>query len=323
MVGLLKVPLGVSAVKGGSLAVVEIRTRGTLVGVRNGLLRIGEHNLHPDDIDMVIAEVPAVSVTGDALALLSSEGIDLVICAHDHAPLSMLVPLRTGGTLSARSVRRQAGLSARRRDALWRQIVQAKILAQAGLLEDTTRRNAGRLRMLARAVTAGDPDNKEAQAARLYWPCLFGDAFRRHASDDINGMLDFGYAVLRAGAARSIHAAGLLRSIGIHHDNAENDGALADDFMEPFRPVVDRQVYAMAREGLPMDRAARRRLSGVLEWPVLSGSEWVRLRTALGRLSLSFRKVVEGGPARLTLPSRIGTNRDAGGLEEDVGSRLL
>jgi len=272
---------------------------------------------------MVIAEVPAVSFTGDALALLSRTGIDLVICGQDHAPQSMLVPLRTGGTLSARCVRQQAALSGRRRDALWRQIVQAKIQAQAGLLEDTARRNAERLRMLVRTVAAGDPDNKEAQAARLYWPSLFGDTFHRHAPDDINGMLDFGYAVLRAGTARAIHAAGLLRCIGIHHDNAENDGALADDLMEPFRPAVDRLVHALSQEGGAMDREARCRLSEVLDWPVLSDAEWVRLRTALSRLSLSFRRVVEGAPARLTLPSRIGTDRDAGGLEEDVGSRLL
>ncbi|WP_413205556.1 type II CRISPR-associated endonuclease Cas1 [Rhodospirillum sp. A1_3_36] len=314
------------------MAVIEIASRGTVVSVRDRLLAIGDARLHVDDIDLVIVQVPAVTLTGDALALLGRAGIDVVICDDRRKPLSTLVPVCGSAIVSARLLRLQAAMIPRRRAALWRGLVRAKITEQARVLDTIdgalSSPRAARLRKLAEGVEAGDPENLEAQAARLYWPALMGAAFRRHGGSEADTMLDFGYAVLRAVVARRLHGAGLHRSLGLHHDNAENDGNLADDLIEPFRPAVDRLVLALVNrrggeEAMSLDPKIRTALAEVTDWPVYMGGEWIRLRTAVARVALSLRAVVEGGPARLDLPEKIGSVEDARRMAEDVGIGIL
>ena len=57
------------------------------------------------------------------------------------------------------------------------------------------------------------------------------------------------YAVLRAGVALAVMAAGLHPGFGLMHSNRGNPMVLVDDLMEPFRPSVDREVFRLARQG--------------------------------------------------------------------------
>ncbi len=66
----------------------------------------------------------------------------------------------------------------------------------------------------------------------------------------INAWMNYGYAVIRALIARSIVSAGLHPSIGIWHDNGYNYFNLADDLIEPLRPLVDRIAYGMLVSGV-------------------------------------------------------------------------
>ena len=102
------------------------------------------------------------------------------------------------------------------------------------------------LRALAARVASGDPENIEAQAARYYFPRLFGAAFTRHKPLWVNGALNYGYAVMRATVARSIVSYGLIPSLGLHHGNSLNAFNLADDLIEVFRPMVDYHVWRLA-----------------------------------------------------------------------------
>ena len=54
--------------------------------------------------------------------------------------------------------------------------------------------------------------------------------------------LNYGYIVLRAAVARALSGSGLLNTLGIHHRNKYNAFCLADDIMEPYRPLVDAKV---------------------------------------------------------------------------------
>ena len=68
-------------------------------------------------------------------------------------------------------------------------------------------------------------------------------AFRRDPDlPGLNSFLNYGYAVVRAAVARAIVAAGLLPSLGLHHRNRSNAFCLADDLVEPLRPLVDDRV---------------------------------------------------------------------------------
>ncbi len=109
---------------------------------------------------------------------------------------------------------------------------------------------AGAFVELAKKVRSGDPENIEAQAARRYWPLLFGTEFRRDSDHPgTNSLLNYGYAILRGGTARAVASAGLHPTLGLKHSNRGNPMCLVDDLMEPFRPLVDILVHRMVREG--------------------------------------------------------------------------
>src|SRR5690606_15655654 len=111
--------------------------------------------------------------------------------------------------------------------------------------------DASMLRDLIPTVRSGDPTNVEAQAARLYWRRIFGQSFRRERDEPgINALLNYGYAIIRAATARAIAAAGLHPSLGIHHINPLDTMRLADDLMEPYRPLVDLRVYGITSTGV-------------------------------------------------------------------------
>ena len=101
------------------------------------------------------------------------------------------------------------------------------------------------MRKLISTIKPGDPNNVEARAARYYWQRLLGDDFRRNRElDGLNAHLNYGYTVIRAAMARSVVAAGLLPSYGLHHHNNLNAFCLVDDLMEPYRPLVDQLIFA-------------------------------------------------------------------------------
>ena len=200
-----------------------------------------------DEIESVIVHTPEASFSSGAIAELSRRGIPLVCCDTAHMPVSWLWPARANYE-QTRRMAAQAAMPEALRDALWARLVRAKIEAQADLLRELGEPADG-LPELARGVLPGDPGAAESQAARLYWLRLFEGFRRERAGDPPNGLLNYGYAVLRATVARQLCAAGLHPSLGLHHRNRFNAFCLADDLMEPFRPAIDRAAAALWRSG--------------------------------------------------------------------------
>jgi CRISPR-associated protein Cas1 len=186
---------------------------------------------------------------------------------------------------------------------LWQIVVRAKIEQQGAVLA-ALGRPAGGFRLLARQVAAGDPANLEAQAARRYWPLLFGEEFRRdRAAGGLNGLLNYGYTVLRSATARAVVAAGLHPSVGIHHSNQFNDMALVDDLMEPFRPLVDLTVSRLATAGTgEVDSAAKHALAGLTALDMRTAAGTTPLGACLERLATSLGQAFEARKAALDLP---------------------
>lgn len=210
-----------------------------------------------DDLAAVVVSHPQVSFSQAALARLAGAGAVVVICNDKHMPVAMTMPIESHWYQAERFVR-QAALAIPRKKRLWQKIVRAKISNQAALLVATNGSDSG-LAELAKRVGSGDPANVEARAAKLYWPRLFNDKhfYRSNDEDPRNALLNYGYALLRATLARSICASGLHPSFGLHHANKLNAFPLADDLMEPYRPIVDaRVVQICADESIPMDMSS-------------------------------------------------------------------
>jgi CRISP-associated protein Cas1 len=218
--------------------------RGTLV-VSKDRMEIGRIPL--DDVAAVIVHAHGVSWSTNLAVALAQRGALMVLCGSNHAPVAVCMPLDGQYGQNAR-MRAQWETGKPLVKQLWREIVVAKIRWQAAVLESRGVR-ADAFNVLVRRVRSGDPDNVEAQAARRYWPLLMGEDFRRDRADGVNGLLNYGYTILRSLLARSVVAAGLHPSIGIHHANRGNAFALADDLIEPFRPLVDTMAVQLIARG--------------------------------------------------------------------------
>jgi CRISPR-associated protein Cas1 len=201
-----------------------------------------------DDIAAVIANAHGLSYTNNLLVALAERGAPFVVCAANHNAVGMLLPI-DGNFQQAKRFDAQIESSKPTRKRLWAEVVRAKLQQQATALEAAGAPTAPLTAMVGK-VKSGDPENIEAQGARRYWGLLFGDGFRRDQDGGgLNGMLNYGYTVLRACTARAVVAAGLHPTLGLHHSTEGNAMRLVDDLMEPFRPVIDLKVWLLARNG--------------------------------------------------------------------------
>ena len=202
-----------------------------------------------EDIAVVLVSHPQVTFSQAILEGLAENGAVLIACNRKSLPVGMFFPI-AGHHQPARRIQLQISAPLPLQKKAWRQIVQAKIAAQAQLLHNCFENDYG-LEKLIPMVRSGDVSNVEARAARRYWQKLFdGFSFKRNpdGEDPINLRLNFGYGVLRGIIARAICATGFHHSIGLHHHNQYNSYCLADDLMEPFRPLVDQVVYSCVQQ---------------------------------------------------------------------------
>lgn len=233
--------------------VVDIETDGLYIAVHRGFLTVsaeGEERgrIPLDDVGALIVHAHGTTWSTSVFTRLGERGVPVVICGTNHAPHSIVWPL-AGHHLQGARMRAQLAAGRPLAKQLWKEIIKAKIRMQGETLA-RNQREAGAFDMLARKVRSGDPDNIEAQAARRYWKSLFGPTFSRDQDGgDINGLLNYGYTVLRAVVSRAICAAGLHPTVSIFHANRANAFALADDLMEPYRPLVDQLVVDLVATG--------------------------------------------------------------------------
>lgn len=201
-----------------------------------------------DDIAAVIANAHGLSYTNNLLVALAARGAPFVLCGSNHNAIGMLLSI-DGNFQQAKRLDAQIAASKPTHKRVWADIVRSKLQQQAAALEAAGAPTAP-LTALINKVKSGDTGNIEAQGARRYWGLLFGNEFRRDQDGDgLNGLLNYGYTVLRAATARSIVAAGLHPTLGVFHSNEGNAMRLVDDIMEPFRPVIDLKVWQLARQG--------------------------------------------------------------------------
>jgi CRISP-associated protein Cas1 len=165
------------------------------------------------------------------------------------------------------------------------------------------------LENLADTVKSGDGDNNEAVAAAHYWQNLFPPAwnfYRKRDGVPPNNLLNYGYAIVRAGMARAIAGAGLLPTLGIFHRNRYNAYCLADDMMEPYRPFVDMVVRNIIQTTSAVDtltQPLKIQLLKIPEMDVLLNGDKSPLMVAMQRTAASLARCYLGEQRKLLLPA--------------------
>ena len=275
------------------------RLRGLMTVTRNG---VEEGRVPLDDIGVLLCNARGLTYSNGLLVELARRGVAVVLCGANYLPEAWLWPLE-GHHTQARRMRRQLEASKPLCKRLWQATVRAKIDQQRNVLEILDLPADG-FDQLSRRVRSGDPENVEAQAARRYWPLLFGGEFRRgRFGDGPNAFLNYGYTVLRAAVARAVAAAGLHPSLGIHHSNRYNSMCLVDDLMEPFRPLVDYAAVNLVNEGDDeLTPESKRALVEALTMDMTTDRGTTPLQTCLERAAWSLAQSYEAGEPALVFP---------------------
>lgn len=194
-----------------------------------------------EDIAVIVLHHREITLTHPVLAACADYGISLFATGDNHQPNGVFLPYLPHSR-ATRMMRLQMKLDKPTAKRAWAEIIKLKISNQAACLKLCNAKDEDRLLSLARRVRSGDPDNMEAQASAVYFRALFGANFDRAQARWINAALDYGYAIFRGTIARALVAHGFLPAIGLFHHSEQNAFNLADDVIEPYRPIVDLHV---------------------------------------------------------------------------------
>ena len=175
------------------------------------------------------------------------------------------------------TIRAQTLAPASLRNRIWRDLIRAKLANQSAILtacrpkDPAALKAASAIHAMNKRVKPGEPENGEALAAQNYWPRLFPGLVRSNDDDGRNAWLNYAYAIMRSAIARELAALGFELALGVHHQRELNPQNLADDMIEPFRPLYDRIVFshlqalgATDNPNAPFEIEHRRSLANVL-----------------------------------------------------------
>lgn len=259
-----------------------------------------------EDIAVIVLNHREITLTHPVLSACAEYGIGLYATGGNHQPAGVFLPFLPHSR-TTRMMRLQLNVAKPAAKQAWASIVRRKIENQAACLELCGMNGVDRMESYARRVRSGDPDNVEAQAAAFYFAQLFGTDFTRADARWTNAALDYGYAVMRGAIARGLVAHGLHPTVGLFHDSEQNAFNLADDLIEPFRPLVDLHVakHAALTQGdlIPADKQA---LVALLNVDVGMPQGRMSVFSAIEYAVESLVRVYEDDAKELDLPVLVG-----------------
>lgn len=259
-----------------------------------------------EDIAIIVLNHREILLTHPVLSACADYGIGLYATGDNHQPNGVFLPF-LAHSRTTRLMRKQMDIPRPLAKQAWANIVRRKIENQAAVLRFCAKNGVDRMDSYARRVRSGDADNLEGQAAAFYFTQLFGQGFYRAEERWANAALDYGYAVLRGAIARGLVAHGMHPPIGLFHASEQNAFNLADDLIEPFRPLVDLHVAKnpACTEGdlSPQDKAE---LVALLNVDVGMPQGKMSALSAIEYAVESLARLFEGANSELELPALIG-----------------
>ena len=155
------------------------------------------------------------------------------------------------------------------------------------------------------SITSFNANYNEALSAKEYFS-HYHDGLNRRVDDPINSRLNYGYAVVRSSIARSLTCTGFHPTFGIHHDSQLNAFNLADDLIEPFRPMVDLIAHEDRENDntdIRLSRAERKAIAHILHNACLMDGMKMNVMTAIERMCESLKRIIlEKSDETLKLP---------------------
>lgn len=257
------------------------------------------HRIFMDEIGTILIATPAAAFTGVWVSECLKRKIKIIFCDEKRNPAGEVLPY-CGSYDSSRQIRSQIHWEEGTKARIWKSIIKEKIKNQAQVLEEYDHeKEAAMLQAYREDVEDGDSTNREGHAAKVYFNALWGREFSRREPSAVNGALNYGYAIILSACNREAAASGYMTQLGLFHNNIFNPFNLGSDLMEPFRPLVDREVLSMTLES-QLTSENKKNLINILNHKVIIQDRLTTVTQAIGIYSRSvFRAMEEKGPASI------------------------
>lgn len=257
------------------------------------------HRIFMDEIGTILIATPAAAFTGVWVSECLKRKIKIIFCDEKRNPAGEVLPY-CGSYDSSRQIRSQIHWNDAAKARIWKAIIREKIKNQSLVLEDYGHeKEAAMLQEYEENVQDGDSTNREGHAAKVYFNALWGKEFSRREPSVVNGALNYGYAIILSACNREAAASGYMTQLGLFHDNIFNPYNLGSDLMEPFRPLVDREVLSMTMED-HLTTENKKDLINILNHTVLIQNRLTAVTQAIGIYSRSVFRAMETGSEDIT-----------------------
>lgn len=259
-----------------------------------------EKRIFIDEINTLIVQSTAVSLTAALLSELIRSGVKVIFCDEKFNPCSELVPYY-GAHNTSKRYKIQMQWRDETKDEIWRLIIAQKITNQKNYLQKRGfSAEAELIGSYIPDILPGDATNREGHSAKVYFNCLMPCGVSRRDGGFLNGCLNYGYAVLLSCFNREIVASGYLTQFGIWHDNEFNQFNLSSDLMEPFRTIVDEVAFSLP-EG---DKEFKRKMADILNFQISIDGKTTTLDLAVRTYVRSVLNALEASdPSLIIFPS--------------------
>lgn len=261
-----------------------------------------EKRIYIDEINTLIVQSTAVSLTAALLGELVKNGVKVIFCDEKYNPSSELIPYY-GAHNTSKRYKQQTEWKQSVKDEIWQLVIKKKIFNQQELLlKNNFKEEAYLLGQYISEVQAGDKTNREGHAAKVYFNCLLPSGVTRRSGGFLNGCLNYGYTVLLSAFNREIVASGYLTQFGIWHDNEFNQFNLSSDLMEPLRTVVDETALKIP-DG---DKDFKRKMTDILNFKAVFNQKNTTLDVAIRQyVKTVFAALENGDPELIIFPEYI------------------
>ena len=260
-----------------------------------------------EDIATIVCLGSGIRISTMAMSMLCENEITMLMLDTKYMPSGVLHAYDANARQSL-VMRNQISLPELRANEAWRQLIHTKIMNQSRALSilglDGVEEVAGYAARLTgeTPVTCEMIEAAEAAAARVYFQ-YFYPGLNRRTDDPMNSHLNYGYAVLRSALIRALAAAGFLQALGLHHSSQLNSFNLADDVIEPWRPMVDLIAHGNVDANVMLSRKQRKELAHVLHNACMIEGKKMTILSAIDIMIETLRNfVLDEGWQKLTLP---------------------
>jgi CRISPR-associated endonuclease Cas1 subtype II len=235
--------------------------------------------IHISEIAILLIESTGVSITTALLSELTKRKVKVIFCDEKRNPSSELISYYGSHDTSSK-VRQQIKWDDDVKGNAWTEIVADKIRKQRELLNYYGHEEADMLSGYLMELEYNDASNREGHAAKVYFNALFGKDFSRSLDIPINAALNYGYSLILSAVNREIVKSGYITQLGLFHDNIFNQFNLGSDMMEPFRPLVDKEVIDM--NPVKFEHDEKMRMVNILNHTVLIDGKEQYVNNAIG-----------------------------------------